>query len=1048
MERRTPISTGIFIFIMFIMIFSSFFGSSPLVFVIGLMVAILAVFLISKQRKDLPDRPSQPEYFRTSRPPIRPLDISNLELPRLGRWIIIPIAIIGVIAFILYQNWWLDVSIFQTVFNTKAALDWWNIQFLNNHYFYAGLGIGLLIAISDPRISITREMDGSRRIYLHSKFLGVVRILRSQLTRYSTDGSFTFQVEELTYDDKVSLKLGLAWKALQFLIGAFIIGPPISEGFALQYLIIAKWIETQQLSWIGLLQRTASILSTRLFTSEMPTGTWLIENSPVLEFITWLKTPITIFCVIWGLRFAVSLIFGFLKGDVPKVFRSIVLIGLAALTPIILPIPTSVFDITTPFYVRSMVIGEVTLIVLAIFFSLRENWVQQSVNYIFRRKILLTAIVLLVSISVLSGPIVVAFQYAPAMEGNWKSWVWEPQIKPTVEYTQWATGLQDIVEDDLEVALNTGKNLDILSNIRVFNDEAAKLRLKPQIGVNWMDIENIDVIWLNEREYWVSALKIVLPPTQEDPWRSERLIVTHSERILALDAASGEILTGQSVFNLSEPASLYYGEGGLFESSDIIYVDIPNFLENHLPEYTGPPTYVGEPDYVLSGFNRYWFFSGMFGREALRWDFARGDHGEEVKMLFLRDVRERISPILLPGMTVDDDPYLVSDGENLYYALYVYIDRDMPTEYLDYPDHKNVFLRNFAVVLINTYDGSIDGYFMSDEENYVLDFYRSMYPQWNQPTPSWLQPQLRYPEFLLERQIDADNKYHVIDPDVWQGATDFFELTTDASGNFIEDVRYVVFSLNKDTYWASVRLVQKSQSPALNLAAMYVALNGESFGNTFLLRGGNEAVIGPQTAVDAISNFSPTKSLLSLHPNWRHGNVLMYVVDSTLHYFVPFYAKTETTLAPAMMASVNALTQDVGYYVIESPQDATEVRSGSEKAYLDLVGVQVEVGAEERKNNVIETFEDLGYTITTPQQVNANVDFLEGSVNYREELDRPQTEALITSYVDAWAKPNNKNVILLWETVEADASVLNFGVLVNNGGIIELHYITVTYTSG
>jgi len=1033
---------------MFMMIFSSFFGSSPIVFVVGLMVVIVAVFIISRQRRGLSERPSQPEYFRTSRPPIRPLDLPRLELPRLGRWIIIPIAIIGVIAFILYQNWWLDVAIFQEMFNMKAGLDWWNIQFLNNYYFYVSLAIGLLIVLSDPRISITREMDGSRRIHLHSKFIGVVRVLRSQVTRYSMDGSFTFQMEELVYDDKVSLKLGLAWKALQFLVGAFIIGPPLAEGFALQYLIIAKWVETQQLSWIGLLQRTASILWTRLFTSDMPTGAWLIENSPVLEFITWLKTPITIFCVLWGLRFAVSLVFGFLKGDVPKVFRSIVLIGLAALTPILVPVPTTVFDITTPFYVRSMVIGEVTLIVLAIFFSLRESWVQQSVNYIFRRKILLTAVVLLISISVLSGPIVVAFQYAPAMEGNWKSWVWEPQIKPTVEYTQWATGLQDIVEDDLEVALNTGENLEILANIRVFNDDAAKLRLNPQIGVNWMDLENIDVIWVNEREYWVSALKIVLPPTVEDPWRSERLIITHSERILAIDAASGEILSGQSVFNLSEPASLYYGEGGLFESSDIVYVDIPNFLENHLPEYTGPPTYIGEPDYVLSGFNRYWFFSGMFGREDLRWDFARGDHGEEVKMLYLRDVRERITPILLPDMTVDDDPYLVSDGENLYYALYVYIDRDMPTEYLDYPNRKNVFLRNFAVVLINTYDGSIDGYVMSDEENYVLDFYRAMYPQWNQPAPTWLQPQLRYPEFLFERQIDSDNIYHVTNPDVWQGQTDFFELTTDAQGVPIEDVRYVVFSLNEVTYWASVRLVQKVGSPALNIAAMYMALNGENFGSTFLFRGGNEAVIGPQTAIDAISNFSPTKSLLSLHPNWEPGNVLMYVVNGTIHYFVPFYAKTETTLAPAMMASINALSQAVGYYVIENPQDAAEVRTGSEKAYLDLVGIQVEVGAEERKNNVLEAFEDLGYTLTTPQQVNPNVAFLEGSVNYREELDRPQTEALITSYVDTWAKPNNLSVILLWETREAESSVLNFGVLVNNGGVIWLHYITVTYTSG
>jgi len=129
------------------------------------------------------------------------------------------------------------------MYDLKAGLDWWNIQFLNNHYFYACVGIGLIVALSDPRISITRDVNGERRIYLHSKFLGVARVLRSQVTRYSMDGSFTLRVEELVYDDKVSLKLGVAWKALEFLVGAFIIGPPLAEGFTLQYLLIAKWVE-------------------------------------------------------------------------------------------------------------------------------------------------------------------------------------------------------------------------------------------------------------------------------------------------------------------------------------------------------------------------------------------------------------------------------------------------------------------------------------------------------------------------------------------------------------------------------------------------------------------------------------------------------------------------------------------------------------------------------------------------------------------------------------------------------------------------------------
>jgi hypothetical protein len=76
------------------------------------------------------------------------------------------------------------------------------------------------------------------------------------------------------------------------------------------------------------------------------------------------------------------------------------------------------------------------------------------------------------------------------------------------------------------------------------------------------------------------------------------------------------------------------------------------------------------------------------------------------------------------------------------------------------------------------------------------------------------------------------------------------------------------------------------------------------------------------------------------------------------------------------------------------------------------------------------------------------VAFLEGSVSYIDEEDWPQTQSLITSYVDTWVKPKNLSVILMWETMEADSRLLNFGVLVSSEGVVELHYIAVTYTSG
>jgi hypothetical protein len=1042
---------------MLIMILSSFIDNPLILFAVFLGFIFIFVVLTRQQARIPRSTGTGPpsDYFQRTIGPFR-----SPELPRLGKWIIIPIAIVGVIGFILFQNWWLNVDILQYLYSSKANLNWWSIQFLDNQYFYACIGVGLLIALSDPRISITRDIEGKRQIHLHSKFLGIVRLLRTQFTSYTMQGSFPLQFNNLTYDDQVSIKYGVAWKLVEFVIGTMIIGPTIAQGLALQFMVISQWLTSQQLSWFDLGQRILSILWTRLFTSELPSGTWLIENSPILEAIAWLNTPISIICILWGVRQGVSLVFGLLRGNVVKAFKSIIIIGLAALTPNVLQIPNQVFDITTPFYIQSMVIGESTLLVLAIFFSLRERLVQRFVNLIYRRKIILTIIVLLTSIGLLYGPIIVAVQYAPAIQGNWKNWIWTPQIQPTIEYTNWATGVEGVTAGNLAAAINTGENIEILEKVRVFNDAAAKLRLKSQIGVNWMDLQNIDVIWMNNTEYWVSALTLVMP-TGGDEWRTERLIVTHSERILAIDAHNGEIVPVADVFNITAPTAIYYGEDGLFASSDQIYIDVPGFQENHLTDYTGPEKYDGNPDYVLSGLNLMWYFSGIFGQEQLRLDFARGDYGD-IKMLYLRDVNKRLEKILLPDMRVDDDPLLVSDGEHLYYALYVYIDREMPSQYLNYANQLNTkngipvqdqrFWRVFSIVLIDAYDGTISGYLLNtNEDNYVLDFYRTVYQEWNTPVPSWLTPQLRYPEFLYDKQIASYNKFHVTNPDVWQGNTNFFDLTTSSSGSAIEDVRYIVFNLNGETYWAAVRLVEKDQSPGKNIAAMYVALNGENLGENFLLLGSGDAVIGPQTVLDTISNFSPTKSLLSLHPNWNSGNILMYGINGTLYYFVPFYAETSTTLAPAMIASVDALTQRVGYYVINNPQNAIEVGLGTANAYADLVGQQVELTAERRRQQILDTFEEMGYTPIKTSEPVANYDETT-NLRYLNEADWETTRITLTSYSDTWVAPFNLTNVLYWETTDDnDNRFLHIGVLLKGLAFpdaLGLYALQIQYQSG
>src|SRR5206468_11703460 len=138
-------------------------------------------------------------------------------------------------------------------------------------------------------------------------------------------------------------------------------------------------------------------------------------------------------------------------------------------------------------------------------------------------------------------------------------------------------------------------------------------------------------------------------PNDPDVWRTQHLLLTHSEKVLAVDAATTQAVDITKIWNLTQSPQVYYGEGGLWQSVDEVYLNIPGFNETHLSGYTGPPSYNGTADYTYKGFWLYWkfFWQGRF-------DFANGAYGN-IKALEYRDADARISNILLPNMRLDPD---------------------------------------------------------------------------------------------------------------------------------------------------------------------------------------------------------------------------------------------------------------------------------------------------------------------------------------------------------------------------------------------------------
>ena len=75
-----------------------------------------------------------------------------------------------------------------------------------------------------------------------------------------------------------------------------------------------------------------------------------------------------------------------------------------------------------------------------------------------------------------------------------------------------------------------------------------------------------------------------------------------------------------------------------------------------------------------------------------------------------------------------------------------------------------------------------------------------------------------------------------------------------------------------------------------------------------------------------------------------------------------------------------------------------------------------------------------------PTAINADVTFNEGRATYVSEDQRPDAENLINSFIQKWVKGFNVKKVLL----STENEKVNFGVLLNINGVVELRFITIS----
>ncbi len=527
-------------------------------------------------------------------------------------------------------------------------------------------------------------------------------------------------------------------------------------------------------------------------------------------------------------------------------------------------------------------------------------------------------------------PLTQGFYYGIQMNGDkYVDWKFNYETHKEIELTNWAAGLSDLQIkslDDLTSNATPASEIETLGTVRQWDQTASYLRMRNQIGANWMQLADSDIVYFKNHEYWIAPLTFELS-TSWTNFINQYIIYTHTEGMIVLDAFSGDLVENDdlvALLNRTEDINFYYGEGTGFSGS--VFVNVQNFQE------VGNGTFSGDPDYTLRGFESFYYLLTL-GPSA--WSYL----GQDMDMLVERDVSSRVNSILLQGLSADNDPYIVIDPSgNIYYAISIFIDYDLATGYA----HEN-YMRFLGVVLVGIENGEMNFYESpTATDDFFLDnTYRSYY-DWK-ATPDWLQSQIKWPEDLYERQLQIAYIYHVTDPNVWLGGVDFHQDPDDS------DTRYVIMTIEGEERFiayhnAEFKLSAGAES-AHNLAGIYVMGCGDKdFGQMTFYRAGESGSsnwLGPTAVVQAFETNDEVRTQLQLWGKHRYGNRLLYHLGGDLFFVVPVFLEVET--------STNTVIQKLGGVGLVDARTGERVELGDNviEAYYKMFGLLNQTVIEE-----------------------------------------------------------------------------------------------------
>jgi hypothetical protein len=273
-------------------------------------------------------------------------------------------------------------------------------------------------------------------------------------------------------------------------------------------------------------------------------------------------------------------------------------------------------------------------------------------------------------------------------------------------------------------------------------------------------------------------------------------------------------------------------------------------------------------------------------------------------------------------------------------------------------------------------------------------------------------------------------QFHVNDPFVWRSGSDFYERPE------ATEVLYILVTSGNRADFVGIQLVEYQASPGRNLAGLYIAYGSDQLGKLNLYRISNSTtqLIGPSAALQALETDDYVRTQLTLLPNYRLGNILLYLIGDSLYYFIPVYINTEVQ---------NAVITKMAFVTVVDAATGAKVAVGADSSqgyYAISGGAPTKIGDAEREKKVKSLFTDKGYSLVSPTKLSANVEIHVANSTYIDEAQWTDLSATVNDFITNYCEKYNVTDVYYW--IASDGSI-NFGVLVSVGGVVKLYYITV-----